>query len=158
MTEVAQPSPSRSVWSTLREAVRGSHQDYTEAPIGRAVVLLAVPMVLEMLGGCGTVLLLFLIGAVFRGVGNPAGVGARLSARLRTDGRLHRRVRRLLDAVDRERMAVFEGLLEDEETVTGDLEVPGYAGLTVTVHPSWFGAEYCRCCRIREYGIVTSVS
>jgi putative MATE family efflux protein len=38
-----------SVWATLREAVRGSHQDYTEAPIGRAVVLLAVPMVLEML-------------------------------------------------------------------------------------------------------------
>jgi putative MATE family efflux protein len=38
-----------SVWSTLKEAVRGSHQDYTEAPIGRAVVLLAVPMVLEML-------------------------------------------------------------------------------------------------------------
>ena len=42
--------PARqSVWSTLREAIRGSHQDYTEAPIGRAVVLLAVPMVLEML-------------------------------------------------------------------------------------------------------------
>jgi putative MATE family efflux protein len=38
-----------STWATLREAVRGSHQDYTEAPIGRAVVLLAVPMVLEML-------------------------------------------------------------------------------------------------------------
>lgn len=39
-----------SVWTTLREAIRGSHGvDYTEAPIGRAVVLLAVPMVLEML-------------------------------------------------------------------------------------------------------------
>jgi putative MATE family efflux protein len=38
-----------SVWSTLREAIRGSHLDYTEAPVGRAVVLLAVPMVLEML-------------------------------------------------------------------------------------------------------------
>ena len=38
-----------SIWSTLREAVRGSHLDYTEAPVGRAVVLLAVPMVLEML-------------------------------------------------------------------------------------------------------------
>ena len=37
-----------SAWSTVREAVKGSHQDYTEAPIGRAVVLLAVPMVLEM--------------------------------------------------------------------------------------------------------------
>ena len=38
-----------SAWSTFKEAIRGSHQDYTEAPIGRAVVLLAVPMVLEML-------------------------------------------------------------------------------------------------------------
>ena len=41
--------PAQSAWSTLKEAVRGSHLDYTEAPIGRAVVLLAVPMVLEML-------------------------------------------------------------------------------------------------------------
>ena len=40
---------SPSIWETVKEAVRGSHQDYTEAPIGRAVVLLAVPMVLEML-------------------------------------------------------------------------------------------------------------
>jgi hypothetical protein len=35
--------------STLVEVVRGSAQDYTRAPIGRAVVLPAVPMVLEML-------------------------------------------------------------------------------------------------------------
>lgn len=45
----AADSSSPSAWSTLREAVRGSHQDYTEVPVGRAVVLLAVPMVLEML-------------------------------------------------------------------------------------------------------------
>ena len=38
-----------SIWATLREAVHGSHQDFTEAPVGRAVVLLSVPMVLEML-------------------------------------------------------------------------------------------------------------
>jgi putative MATE family efflux protein len=36
------------LWATLREALKGSHQDYTEAPVGRAVILLAVPMVLEM--------------------------------------------------------------------------------------------------------------
>jgi putative MATE family efflux protein len=36
------------LWADLREAIRGSHQNYTEGPIGRAVVLLAVPMVLEM--------------------------------------------------------------------------------------------------------------
>lgn len=38
-----------SVLATLREAVRGSRQDFTEGPIGRALVLLAVPMVLETL-------------------------------------------------------------------------------------------------------------
>jgi putative MATE family efflux protein len=35
-------------WSTVREALRGSKQELTAIPIGRAVVLLAVPMVLEM--------------------------------------------------------------------------------------------------------------
>jgi putative MATE family efflux protein len=40
--------PRRSAWSTLVEAVRGSQQDFTEAPVGRAVVLLSIPMVLEM--------------------------------------------------------------------------------------------------------------
>ncbi len=37
-----------SAWSTVREALRGSEQDFTQGPIGRAVVLLAIPMVLEM--------------------------------------------------------------------------------------------------------------
>jgi putative MATE family efflux protein len=40
---------SSTGWSTLREAIRGSTADFTAIPIGRAVVLLAVPMVLEML-------------------------------------------------------------------------------------------------------------
>ena len=35
-------------WATLRQAIRGTRIDYTTAPIGRAVVMLAVPMVLEM--------------------------------------------------------------------------------------------------------------
>ncbi|MFI5118999.1 MAG: MATE family efflux transporter [Thermoanaerobaculia bacterium] len=41
-------APSRAIFSLFREAVRGSHGDFTEGPIGRAVILLAVPMVLEM--------------------------------------------------------------------------------------------------------------
>ena len=36
------------LWTTFREAVRGSAIDYTTAPIGRAVIMLAVPMVMEM--------------------------------------------------------------------------------------------------------------
>lgn len=37
-----------SLWSSLVEAVRGSHQDYTTVNLNRAILLLAVPMVLEM--------------------------------------------------------------------------------------------------------------
>lgn len=33
----------------MREALRGEHHDYTAAPLNRAVLLLAVPMVLEMI-------------------------------------------------------------------------------------------------------------
>jgi putative MATE family efflux protein len=36
------------IWASLREAVMGSSQDFTEGAMGRAIVLLAVPMVLEM--------------------------------------------------------------------------------------------------------------
>jgi len=37
-----------SLWSSIREAVRGSHQDYTTGSLNRAILLLAIPMVLEM--------------------------------------------------------------------------------------------------------------
>src|SRR5829696_3304128 len=36
------------VWATIREAVHGTDIDYTTAPVGRAVIMLAVPMVVEM--------------------------------------------------------------------------------------------------------------
>ncbi|MCZ6918520.1 MAG: MATE family efflux transporter [Gemmatimonadetes bacterium] len=35
------------LWPALREAIRGSQQDFTTGPIRRAILLLAVPMVLE---------------------------------------------------------------------------------------------------------------
>lgn len=38
----------RSAWAALREAIRGTGADYTRIPLRRAVFLLAVPMVLEL--------------------------------------------------------------------------------------------------------------
>jgi len=43
---VAQSVPS--FWGSIREALRGSHQDFTTGNLNRAIVLLAIPMVLEM--------------------------------------------------------------------------------------------------------------
>src|SRR5580704_16778961 len=40
--------PQTSLWASLMEAVRGSHRDYTAGSLNRAILLLAVPMVLEM--------------------------------------------------------------------------------------------------------------
>jgi len=37
-----------TLWASLLEAVRGSHQDYTAGNLNHAILLLAVPMVLEM--------------------------------------------------------------------------------------------------------------
>jgi len=45
---VATVSDPQRFWSTVREAIRGTQQDLTAIPIRRAVVLLAVPTVLEM--------------------------------------------------------------------------------------------------------------
>src|SRR5262245_2472459 len=36
-------------WRHVKDAIRGVHHDYTEGPIGRSLLLLAVPMVLETL-------------------------------------------------------------------------------------------------------------
>jgi len=36
------------LWKSIREAVRGSHQDFTTGSLNRAILLLAIPMVLEM--------------------------------------------------------------------------------------------------------------
>src|SRR5882672_6928614 len=47
-SDVSAPSESMSFWSAIRESLRGSRQDYTIGPIGRSIILLAIPMVLEM--------------------------------------------------------------------------------------------------------------
>ena len=41
-------SASASLWRSIREALRGSHQDFTTGNLNRAILLLAIPMVLEM--------------------------------------------------------------------------------------------------------------
>src|SRR5947209_18695970 len=49
---VPQPADSsgaaRTFWSSVLEALRGSHQDYTIGSLNRSILLLAIPMVLEM--------------------------------------------------------------------------------------------------------------
>jgi len=44
----ARVAPGYSIWGAAREALRGSQRNYTEGPIGRAILILAIPMVLEM--------------------------------------------------------------------------------------------------------------
>src|SRR5580693_3383982 len=36
------------IWQSIREAIRGPHQDFTTGSLNRAILLLAIPMVLEM--------------------------------------------------------------------------------------------------------------
>ena len=45
---VAAAPPQPTLWESLREAIKGSHQDFTTGSLNRAILLLAVPMVLEM--------------------------------------------------------------------------------------------------------------
>ena len=52
--DISSPEPAvgrpltHGIWSLFREAIRGSALDYTTAPIGHSIVMLAVPMVMEM--------------------------------------------------------------------------------------------------------------
>jgi Na+-driven multidrug efflux pump len=53
MPSLPSASPSeavtkRSMWRELGDAIRGTDADYTKIPLRRAVFLLAVPMVLEL--------------------------------------------------------------------------------------------------------------
>jgi putative MATE family efflux protein len=44
----SQSGPPPPMWQSIREAIRGSHQDFTTGNLNRAIILLAIPMVLEM--------------------------------------------------------------------------------------------------------------
>src|SRR5213594_4407341 len=49
MLDIQPPGEQPSLWTTVREAIAGTHHgEYTEGPIGRAILLLAIPMVLEL--------------------------------------------------------------------------------------------------------------
>jgi putative MATE family efflux protein len=45
---LAVTEPEENLWSAIKESLRGSHRSYTTGPIGRSILLLAIPMVLEM--------------------------------------------------------------------------------------------------------------
>src|SRR5216683_1997439 len=47
-TQELTTAPPIPIWSSIREALRGSHQDFTTGSLNRAILLLAIPMVLEM--------------------------------------------------------------------------------------------------------------
>ena len=40
--------PQSSFWASVREALRGSHQDFTAVDLNRAILLLSIPMILEL--------------------------------------------------------------------------------------------------------------
>jgi putative MATE family efflux protein len=47
-SEISRPADSHTLWSDLRAALRGTNADYTRIPLKRAVFLLAIPMMLEL--------------------------------------------------------------------------------------------------------------
>src|ERR1051325_639965 len=48
ISSAIEPATVDGFWPAIREALRGSHRDYTIGPVGRSIILLAIPMVLEM--------------------------------------------------------------------------------------------------------------
>src|ERR1051325_5351974 len=45
---IAEPVPTRTTWNELLDAIRGTEADYTQIALKRAIFLLAVPMILEL--------------------------------------------------------------------------------------------------------------
>src|SRR5687768_13276371 len=47
--ETSAPPPDPSFWRIVAQSLRGEHHDFTAVSLNKAVLLLAVPMVLEMI-------------------------------------------------------------------------------------------------------------
>jgi putative MATE family efflux protein len=62
-TPATAPGEPQGLWASLKESLHGTHQDFTEGPLGRAIFLLSVPMVLEtVLESVFAVVDVFLVG------------------------------------------------------------------------------------------------
>src|SRR5260370_23085973 len=48
LEQTAGASSPPALWSSIREALRGSTQDFTTGNLNRPILLLAIPMVMEM--------------------------------------------------------------------------------------------------------------
>ena len=52
LVEIAQPlppTPPTSLWQGLKDAIRGTEADYTKIDLKKAILLLAIPMILELI-------------------------------------------------------------------------------------------------------------
>jgi putative MATE family efflux protein len=49
VSDTISPPAERNFWQALKDAVAGSEADYTQIPLKRAILLLAVPMILELI-------------------------------------------------------------------------------------------------------------
>ncbi len=47
-TEATVASPPESIWKDLKKAISGTEADYTQIPLQKAIFLLAIPMILEL--------------------------------------------------------------------------------------------------------------
>lgn len=47
-THATTQAPAGSFWQALKDAIRGTDADYTRIPLGKAIFLLAIPMMLEL--------------------------------------------------------------------------------------------------------------
>jgi putative MATE family efflux protein len=62
-TTAVETRAPQGLWASLKESLHGSQQDFTEGPLGRAIFLLSVPMVLEtVLESVFAVVDVFLVG------------------------------------------------------------------------------------------------